>query len=87
MEHTFPIQKIGVQILATSSNDVQNVCSHYLAWRSALLAQDEDWLTQNEDNMTEFDIEVWCWRPDLPVGHNYKFIMGGHCHKSVSAII
>ena len=27
---------------------------------------------QGQDNVTEWDIRSWCWRPGFPVGQHYK---------------
>ena len=39
-----------------------------LARCSALLEKGKDWLAQHQDNVIEWDIGSWCWRPGLPVG-------------------
>ena len=57
----------------------------FLAWRSALIGQ--DWLTQCQDNVTEYDIRSWCWWPDFIIGQHYKVTMSAHCHKLVPVLI
>ena len=39
------------------------------------------WFSQYQDNMTEWNIESWCWQPGLPGGQHYKSIMSAYCHK------
>ena len=45
-----------------------DIC-HFLA--RYLLGYGKDWLAQYEDNVTERDIELWCWQSDFPMGQHY----------------
>ena len=46
------------------------VTCYYLPWYSALLGYGKDWLAH--DNVTEWDIRLWCRRPGVPVRQHYK---------------
>ena len=48
---------------------------------SALLGYGKDWLAQCQDNVTDWGITSWCWRPGFPVGQHYKVATSVHCHK------
>ena len=45
--------------------------SCYLVWHLVLIGQDKDWLAQDKDNVTEWDIQLSCLSPRLPVGQSY----------------
>ena len=47
----------------------------------------KDWIVQPHNNVTEWDIVLWCQWPDFPVGQHYKVTMNVHCHKSVHVLI
>ena len=59
-----------------------DIC-HYLAWHSALIGYDKNWLAQYLDNVTGLDIGSWCPRFSLLVGQHYEGIMNVHCNKLV----
>ena len=62
-----------------------------LWWRfhflSALLWKGKDWLAQCQDNATEWDIRLWCWRSHLPVRQHYEVIISTYCHTSWTILI
>ena len=45
---------------------------HYLAWRLALIGWGMDWLGQDQDNVTEWEIGSWCKHPRLQWGQHHK---------------
>ena len=51
-----------------------------------LLGQNKNWLAQCHDNVTEWYIRSWCWRPGLPAGQYYKAVIGVHWHQSVTVM-
>ena len=54
-----------------------------LAWYLTLLQQRNDWFSQCQVNVTEWDIgSWWCW-PHFQVGQHYKVAIRPHRHKSV----
>ena len=55
----------------------------FLAWFSALIGYDKDWLAQFRDNVTEWDIGLQCRWPGFPVGEHYKVAMSANCHKAL----
>ena len=60
---------------------------HFLAQRSALLAQGNEWLAQCQDNVTGWDIGSWCCWSDFPMGQHHKVVMCVYCHKLVPILI
>ena len=59
----------------------------FLARCSVLIGQGKDWLAQDQDNVTEWDIKSWYWRSGFPVGQHYEIAMCAHCHKSEPVLI
>ena len=51
------------------------------------LGEGKDWLTQCQDNVIEWDMSSWYWRPDLAVGQHYKAATIAHGHKSLPLLI
>ena len=39
------------------------------------------WLAQCQDNVTEWDVSLWCWQPSLPVDSHYIVTMNANYHK------
>ena len=55
---------------------------------AAIFGLGKDWLAQCLDNMTEWNMRLWCWRPvKQPVEQHYKVTMSAHYHKLVSVLI
>ena len=58
----------------------------YLAWHLALIGYDKDWLAQNQDNVTEWDIGVIVPVAWSPSGQHDKFMCVSN-HKSLPVMI
>ena len=68
-------------------NDLKIDACRFLARRLALLGLGNDCLAKCQDNVTEWDIRLWCWWPGFPVGQQYKATVSVHCHKSVRVLM
>ena len=58
----------------------------WLVGRSSLIGYGKDWSCQYQDNVTEWDIEPWCWWPDRPGEQHYKVLINVDCHKLVPVL-
>ena len=50
---------------------------------SVLQGYGKDWLSQCQDNVTEWEIGSWCWRLGFPIRQHYKVAVSAHRHTSV----
>ena len=77
----------AVAMLSPNPNTLRGITPplRFLAWDSAIIGQDKDWLAHCQDNVTEWDIGSWCQRSNFPVGQNYKVSMSVHCNKSITS--
>ena len=70
------------------TNDFKIDSCHFLAYHSALLGWDKDWLAQCQDNVTEWDITLsGHGGAGVPVRQHYEVAMSVHYHKLVPVLV
>ena len=66
MAYTSEVKKPPIESSWLKTKDVKVDTCCFLARHFVLLEQGKNWLTQGQDNVTEWDIKSWCCRHDLP---------------------
>ena len=59
----------------SQTNDLKVYTCRSLTRRSALSGYDKDWFTQCQDNVTEWDIRLWCWWHGPQVEQHYECVL------------
>ena len=62
-----------------------DIC-YFLAWCLALIGYGKNWLVWCNNNVTEWDIGLWCQQPDIPMVQHYKVTIRVPCQKSVAVL-